>query len=229
MAFYTVYLMKDLSVIIAHFDNYPLLTQKRADFELFKQIFELISRKEHLTTKGLEKLIVIKAPMNNGLSTALKAAFPNIIPASRPLIVDQEIKDPNWLAGFTEGEGCLLIIIQKYSASKSGYQVRLRFSLTQHSRDEKLLKSLVEYLGSGIYYACSEHNLSEFVVIKFADLTDKIIPFFDKYPIVGAKRQDYLDFCKVAELMRSKAHLTSSGLEQIKQIKSGMNRGRSFD
>lgn len=56
-----------------------------------------------------------------------------------------------------------------------------------------------------------------------------MIPFFDKYPIVGAKRQDYLDFCKVAELMRSKAHLTSSGLEQIKQIKSGMNRGRFFD
>lgn len=106
--------------------------------------------------------------------------------------------------------------------------MRLRFSLTQHYRDEKLLKSLVEYLGSGIYYARSEHNLSEFVVTKFADLTDKMIPFFDKYPIVGAKRQDYLDFCKVAELMRSKAHLTSSGLEQIKQIKSGMNRGRSF-
>ena len=49
--------------------------------------------------------------------------------------------------------------------------MRLRFSLTQHSRDEKLLKSLVEYLGSGIYYACYEHNLSEFVVTKFADLT----------------------------------------------------------
>ena len=63
-----------------------------------------------------------------------------------------------------------------------------------------------------------------FVVTKFSDITEKIIPFFDKYPLVGAKRQDYLSFVKVAELMQAKAHLTKEGLEQIKQIKVGMNR-----
>lgn len=40
---------------------------------------------------------------------------------------------------------------------------------------------------------------------------------------------DYLDFVKVVELMKSKAHLTKDGLEEIKQIKSGMNRGRDLD
>jgi len=29
--------------------------------------------------------------------------------------------------------------------------------------------------------------------------------------------------------MRSEAHLTKDGLEEIKQIKSGMNKGRSTD
>jgi hypothetical protein len=34
--------------------------------------------------------------MNLGLSESLKAAFPaNIIPVPRPLVKDQEIKDPN--------------------------------------------------------------------------------------------------------------------------------------
>lgn len=37
------------------------------------------------------------------------------------------------------------------------------------------------------------------------------------YPLVGAKRQDYLDFCQVAELMKTKAHLTNEGLAQIKK------------
>ena len=39
--------------------------------------------------------------MNLGLSDVLKTAFPDITPVVRPLVVDQEIKDPNWLAGFS--------------------------------------------------------------------------------------------------------------------------------
>jgi hypothetical protein len=33
--------------------------------------------------------------MNLGLSDVLKTAFPNSILAPRPLVLDQEIKDPN--------------------------------------------------------------------------------------------------------------------------------------
>ncbi len=38
--------------------------------------------------------------MNKGLSDELKAAFPNTEPVPRPIVVDQVIKDPQWLAGF---------------------------------------------------------------------------------------------------------------------------------
>lgn len=38
--------------------------------------------------------------MNLGLSNELKEAFSDILPAPTPLSpIDQEIKDPNWLAG----------------------------------------------------------------------------------------------------------------------------------
>ena len=53
-----------------------------------------------------------------------------------------------------------------------------------------------------------------------------IIPFFNKFPIIGVKALDFEDWCKVAKLMENKAHLTSEGLEEIKQIKAGTNRGR---
>ena len=39
--------------IIPHFDKYPLITQKRLDFQLFKKVVDLINNKEHLTKKGL--------------------------------------------------------------------------------------------------------------------------------------------------------------------------------
>ena len=48
------------------------------------------------------------------------------------------------------------------------------------------------------------------------------------FPIQGVKCLDYLDWCKVAELMKYKAHLTQEGLDQIRKIKAGMNRGRLY-
>jgi len=132
-------------VIIPHFDKYPLLTQKRADFELFKLAVELISRKEHLTIEGLRKIVAIRASMNKGLTDTLKEAFPSIIPVQRPTIDYKTIPDPYWLVGFTEAEGCFLVRIQKSLAYKSGFQVKLVFTLGQHSRDSKLFKGLIDY------------------------------------------------------------------------------------
>jgi hypothetical protein len=43
-----------------------LITKKRADYLLFKQVLELIKTKEHLTQEGLEKLVAIKASINIG-------------------------------------------------------------------------------------------------------------------------------------------------------------------
>ena len=57
-----------------------------------------------------------------------------------------------------------------------------------------------------------------------------IIPFFNKYPIVGIKSLDFLDFKKVSsaprEIILKKEHLTNEGLISIKNIKKGMNNSR---
>jgi hypothetical protein len=62
---YSVQSIQDLTnVIIPHFDKYPLLSKKRADFILFKRIVDLMNRGEHLTKEGLNKIVSIKASMN---------------------------------------------------------------------------------------------------------------------------------------------------------------------
>ena len=43
---------------------------------------------------------------------------------------------------------------------------------------------------------------------------------------MGVKKEDYLDFVKIAELIKSKYHLTEQGVEEIKLIKSNMNSKR---
>jgi hypothetical protein len=57
-------------------------------------------------------------------------------------------------------------------------------------------------------------------------LTSKLIPFIQKYPIVGAKGLDFADWCKVAKLIENKLHLTSKGLEEIREINKGINLRR---
>jgi hypothetical protein len=83
------------NIIIPHFSNYPLLTQKSADFKLFKQVTELMQNKAHLTTEGLQEIINIKSSMNLGLSDELKFNFINTVPVQRPTIITTNIPDFN--------------------------------------------------------------------------------------------------------------------------------------
>jgi hypothetical protein len=196
----------DLSTIIDHFNKYPLLTQKKADFLLFKKAVDLIDQKEHLTIEGLQKIVAIRAVINRGLSNDLKAAFPNIVPITRPLVVNQKIEDPNWVSGFTSGEGCFLINIYK-SSTKLGESVKLVFILTQHDKDKQFMQSLIDYFGAGNVY--KNHEAIDFKITKIDYITDKLIPFFDKYKIIGEKTKNYSYFKKVAQLIKNGAHLTS--------------------
>lgn len=69
--------------------------------------------------------------------------------------------------------------------------MKLVFNLTQYIRDEKLMKSFIKYLNCG--YVIKNITCLGLIVIKFADITEKIIPFFKKYPIHGVKAKDFAD------------------------------------
>ncbi len=221
---YRVSSVENLLVIFNHFDKYPLITNKWADYQLFKQALILIQNREHTTIEGLNKIVAIKAAMNLGLSDELKAVFTDITLVPRPNILDCKIKDPNWLAGFANGEGCFYVKISPSSSCKTGKVVQLSFQVTQHNKDELLMRSLIEYFNSGNIF--KNGDCFVFKVSKFSELDKKIIPFFKDYPILGAKYLDFHNWLLVFYLMKNKAHLTEEGLEQIQLIKSGMNTGR---
>lgn len=50
--YYQISSASELLELFNHFDSYPLITQKKADYLLFKSIVELILNKEHLTSEG---------------------------------------------------------------------------------------------------------------------------------------------------------------------------------
>ena len=182
----------------------------------------MIKNKEHLTMEGLKRIISLKAVFNKGLTDKLKTAFPDVVPAQRPQAPKPSIPNPSWLAGFVDAEGCFFVTLTNNSTSAS-----LIFKVTQHIRDAELLKEFINYFDCG-YYKISTNSGGDFIVTKFNDINTKIIPFFQKYTILGSKRLDFYDFVIVAKLIHEKIHLTPEGFEQIKQIKFGMNKGRKI-
>ena len=192
MVFYSVSSVKDLTnTIIPHFLKYTLLTQKAADFLLFKTIVSLINNKVHLTIEGLNQIINIKASMNTGLSQIVKSNFNNIVPVKRPNVNTDNIPDPQWITGFVNGEGTFDIKIYS-SKTKTGYAVQLRFRIPQHERDTKLIELIIKYFGSGKIEKHTQFPSVTLVIVKFSDLIEKVIPFFELYPLIGIKQNDFM-------------------------------------
>ena len=195
------------------------------DYFLFKQAYLLLVNQEHLTPEGLRQIISIKASINNGLSIVLKEAFPDIKPAPTVKRENISIYNPQWLAGFTSGEGSFGVKIRNPMGNSQAI-IELIFQINQHVRDKKLINSIAEYLGCGKIY---KHSVKAVVyrVSKRSDLTNIIIPFFNKHPILGVKSLDFIDFKKVCEILKTKDHLTSTSVfNQIIEIKNGMNLNR---
>ena len=189
---YRVESIKDLQVIIDHFDKYPLISAKIVDYILFKKAFYIIKLNEHLTKEGLLKIIAIKSFLNLGINTNLKEVLLNwkknqII---RPEYIFKGIPDPNWIAGFSSGDGSFSVKISNYATTKIGSRVRLRFAIGLNIREKELIKSLVIYFKLGnykegdkisyVYYGKDSVSLQ---VTKYSDIDNIIIPFFNKYPI----------------------------------------------
>ena len=121
---------------------------------------------------------------------------------------------------------CSSSAVKKSSNYKTGYQVVLEFSVSQHRRDEQLLKGFISFFDCGKFNSYSNINSATFRVHKFIDVQSKIIPFFQQYKIVGLKLEDFKDFIRIAEIVKEKGHLNDKGLAEIQKIKVGMNKGR---
>uniref|UniRef100_UPI0030010B52 LAGLIDADG homing endonuclease n=1 Tax=Elmerina hispida TaxID=1245649 RepID=UPI0030010B52 len=131
-------------------------------------------------------------------------------------------------SGFVSGEGCFDINLKKSTTHRTGYQVILRFSVKQHEKDKSLMESISKYLGCGNIYPTyvSGYNCCSLTVVKYSDIANLIIPFFENYYVLGSKFNDFLDWCKVAKLMKDGSHLTPEGLFLIQTLKKGMNSER---
>lgn len=188
-----------------------------------------MSEKAHLNKAGLEQIVNIKSFLNKGNSDFVKSYFTSIVPVKKETIETTEITSPYWISGFVSGEGNFDAGIRKATGMRIE-RPYLRFRITQHNRDLKLMELIIKYLGAGRIEWDNRKGVSNvhIVVGNFTDITNKIIPFFYNYPILGVKNLDYLDWTKIADLIKLGLNKTKEGMDKIKEIEKGMNKSRMY-
>lgn len=138
----------------------------------------------------------------------------------------QERLDANWITGFTDGEGCFHVSINRIIGMSLGWQVLPEFRIVQHEKDEAVLYKIKDYFGFGdvkINRTDSHGTRKEFRV-RGIDNLNKLIEFFNKYPLSTSKVNDFKIFSEIIQLMNNKEHLTKEGLDKIAKLISEMNR-----
>jgi len=105
-----------------------------------------------------------------------------------------------FLAGFVEGEGSFNVSLHRKDDYKLGWQVVLSFNVSQ--KDRTILDMLKDKLKCGIIKTRRRDDLHSFDVTKAADIVEKVIPYFSKYPVMSrSKVVNFEIFCSIAELV----------------------------
>jgi hypothetical protein len=73
----------------------------------------------------------------------------------------------------------------------------------------------------------SNDNGVMYRINKLDDITNILIPHFDKYPLISQKYGDFIIFKNIVELMNKNEHLNKDGIIKIINLKAVLNKGLS--
>jgi len=137
--------------------------------------------------------------------------------STRHIVTLENYLNPYYITGFSDAESCFHIVVAKGLKCRTGWEVQAKFEIHLHKKDRALLELIkvslggigkiyshddyilyrvrtIEDLGCGRHVPCLDLDHGNFIVERFSDIHDKIIPFFDKYPFKGAKAKEFSDF-----------------------------------
>lgn len=127
-----------------------------------------------------------------------------------------------YLAGFTDGEGSFNVSFRPRSDYRTPWKVSLCFNISQ--RDEVILWKFKRHLGCGTMRRRHD-GVWYYEVNNLAALRENVIPFFDHFGFLSAKKQrDFAKFKRLALLLADGA-MDRDRVAEILRIRSDMNDG----
>ena len=144
----------------------------------------------------------------------------------------ERLEMANWISGFTDGEGCFVVSVIRNSTTRFGKQIFPEFVVTQGAKSLSALEAIKGFFGCGSIvlnkrYDNHNEHLYRYCVRSISELNEKIIPFFEKFPLRTYKQKDFVLFKKVVGMMSKKRHLEEKGWNAILELASKTNRRKS--
>lgn len=141
---------------------------------------------------------------------------------------------PENVSGFVTGEGCFYVESGKDPKYRLGHRIRPAFCIELRCDDKSILEAIqfhlkcghIYELNFGRYQGYEEKNWKPHVKLRignFTDISQKVIPFFLKYPLFGRKKRSFDVFHRVVHLMAGGKHLTEAGLQEIIPLVKELN------
>lgn len=142
------------------------------------------------------------------------------------------LQDNCWyLSGYADGEGSFCVSFSPRSKLRTGLEVRPSFSVSQNGDRSEVLRLFQEILGCGSIRPDRSDRTFKFEVRSLQSLLDKVIPFFEKYPLKSSKRIDFDLFSEICRLMANGGNRNKVSLREIIQLAARMNTSgiRKYD
>jgi hypothetical protein len=128
-----------------------------------------------------------------------------------------------YVSGYVDGEGCFSISFSKREKFLVGWETKPSFSVSQNEDRAQILFLMQEVFNCGFIRRDYSDKTLKYEVRSLNDLINKIIPHFEKYPLLSDKQKDFNSFKKVCFLMQKEMHKNKTGLNKIMSLAFAMN------
>lgn len=175
------------------------------------------------TLTDFEKNYQIRIPSNQFFNKRSYSSFALF----EGLPVSKYSFNPWFITGLIDAEGSFMVRIRKNSKYRTGWTVVAIFSIVLDKKDLPLLEGIKSHFGGLGSIKSNGKGTFSYRIESSEQISNVILPYFNKYPLITQKLGDYLLFRQVVELMNNKEHLTYEGLNKIVSIKASINKGIS--
>ena len=121
--------------------------------------------------------------------------------------------DSQYIAGFFDGEGSLILRFKPDNRYKTGIQVGAHINITQ--KNLEVLKLIQKELKMGKIYFHSRDQLWFLIIYKIEDKMKFVELIKGK---LFVKKNELERFSVILETMKNKEHLSKEGIEKLKMI-----------
>ena len=128
-----------------------------------------------------------------------------------------------YISGYVDGEGCFSISFSKRDKFLVGWETKPSFSVSQNEDRAQILFLMQKVFKCGFIRRDYSDKTLKYEVRSLNDLIYKIIPHFEKFPLLSDKRNDFKNFKSVCLSMERNLHTEKNGLQKILNYAFKMN------